>query len=68
MAAPPATTSDNQRYTYDNVTTLESPTTVKPTIPGVPGAPFPNDVNLADLILERNTAVRAVRALAAMLT
>jgi hypothetical protein len=59
---------DRQRFTYVAVNSLESPTTFKPVINGVPVKPgvqealFPESVNVADLILERNTGVRAISA------
>jgi hypothetical protein len=61
-AAQAAPTAGNQRYSYRKVTSLESPTTSKPRIPGVEGAEFTRDVNLADMILRRNTDVRAISA------
>ena len=56
-ANPAPLTPEDDRFTYADATSLESPTTVKSNVPGHPTA---QTINISDLILQRNTAVRTI--------
>jgi hypothetical protein len=61
----PALPAGDDRFTYADATSLESPTGVKTDVPGAPTAPT---VSLAALILQRNTAVRGMPSVDRKLT